>query len=45
MTTRSTGFEGGTTMYDSLSEGTVFYGRSMLFVGVAIVLAALAQLL
>ena len=32
-------------MHDSLSEGNVFYGRSMVFVGVAIALAALAQLL
>jgi len=44
-TTRSTGFEGGTTMHDSFSSGNVFYGRSMLFIGVAVVLAALAQLL
>jgi len=42
---RSAGFEGGTTMYDSFSSGNVFYGRTMLLLGAAIVLAALAQLL
>jgi len=32
-------------MYDSFSEGGVFYGRTMLFVAAAIVVAALLQLL
>jgi len=32
-------------MNDSFSEGGVFYGRTMLVIGVAIVLAALAQLI
>jgi len=32
-------------MYDSFSDGNVFYGRTMLLIGAVIVLAALAQLL
>jgi len=32
-------------MHDSFSEGGVYYGRTLLFVGGAIVLAVLAQIL
>jgi hypothetical protein len=42
---RNAGFEGGTTMYDSFSEGGVFYGRTMLVVAAAIAVAALFQLI
>jgi len=37
--------EGGNAMYDSFSEGGVFYGRTMLVVAAAIAVAALFQLI
>jgi hypothetical protein len=35
--------EGGTDMYDSFSEGGVFWGRAMLLVAAAVALSVLLQ--